>query len=553
MEKINLLLVENIEDEAIVVAEHLGNISTLDIEIHLCQNLQESYLFLRKNKVDIILINLFLPDSYGLHTFISLFKEYPKIPFLILTELNDDEIALEAVKNGAQDFISKEKMDDRLLNKSITYAIERKQSERRLLQSEEKFRQLFQRSKDVIYISTPEGEFIDINPAGLELFGYKQEDMQYLKVKDLYANETDREVLKAELQREGQVTDYELVLKKKDGITLVNCLLSSMIIYDEHTQKTTGYQGIVRDITEKKNAEEALFKTLADLDHANKEMHQLNATLEEKVEQRTTDLQKEKETVEINSKEINESIQYAKRIQASILPPMQRLKDGFLDSFIYYAPKDVVSGDFYWYEKIKNKPLFAVVDCTGHGVPGAFMSIIGYTQLNEIVNQQQITDPGVILRELDKRVRIALHQNALNDKNSKDGMELGIIHMDYAQQKLEFAGAMRPLYLVRGGVVQIFKGSKFSIGGVSLREKEFSTTRIKVKKGDSFYLFSDGYPDQFGGPNGKKFMTKNVGEMLRNVADLPMIEQEKIIKHTIAQWMKGQEQVDDILFTGIKF
>ena len=129
----------------------------------------------------------------------------------------------------------------------------------------------------------------------------------------------------------------------------------------------------------------------------------------------------------------------------------------------------MVSGDFYWYEKIKNNPLFAVVDCTGHGVPGAFMSIIGYTQLNEIVTQQKITDPSAILRELDKRVRTALNQNSMNDKNSKDGMELGLIHVDRSQNRLEFAGAMRPLYLVRKGELEIVKGSKFSIGGISLR------------------------------------------------------------------------------------
>mgnify|MGYP006073248893 CR=1 FL=1 len=162
-----------------------------------------------------------------------------------------------------------------------------------------------------------------------------------------------------------------------------------MIIYNEDNSVKC-YQGIIRDISERKKAEQALFRSLADLDLANKELHMLNETLEHKVEVRTKALKKEKEHVEINSKEINESIQYAKRIQASISPPMRRLEDGFLDFFIYYEPKDVVSGDFYWYYIIKDKPLFALVDCTGHGVPGAFMSIIGYTQLNEIVNQQEL-------------------------------------------------------------------------------------------------------------------------------------------------------------------
>ena len=552
MDKLNLLLVENIEEEALQVADYLGGISALNIDIHFCQNLGESYELLGKEQIDIILLNLFLPDGYGLQSYTSLFSELPDIPCIVLTELDDSAIAAEAVKNGAQDYIPKEKMNSETLYRSITYAIERKQFEKDLRKSEEKYRQLFSRSKDAIYISTPNGEFVDFNPAGLELFGYNEEELPALSVKELYVNKADRDVLRQVLSEYGQVSDYEVILKKKDGKTQVNCLLNTMIIYNEDNSVKC-YQGIIRDISERKKAEQALFRSLADLDLANKELHQLNETLEHKVEARTEALKREKEHVEINSKEINESIQYAKRIQASILPPMQRLEEGFVDSFIYYEPKDVVSGDFYWYEKIKNKPLFAVVDCTGHGVPGAFMSIIGYTQLNEIVNQQEITDPGAILRELDKRVRTALHQNSMNDKNSKDGMELGLIHIDYAHNKLEFAGAMRPLYLVRNGELQIFKGSKFSIGGVSLREKEFTTIYIDIQPGDSVYVFSDGYPDQFGGPNGKKFMTRNVADMLRNIAHLAMSEQEKIIKQTIKRWMKNEEQVDDILICGIKF
>lgn len=552
MEKINVLLVEKIESEAMKVAHYLGEISNLDVDIHHCSNLTESHRILKQESIDIVLLNLFLSDGYGMHSYTSFFSTFSDTPCIVLTELNDTAIAAEAVKNGAQDYIPKDNVSSETLSRAITYSIERKRFEREIRKSEERYRQLFTRSKDAIYISTPKGEFIDFNPAGLSLFGYDEKELPNLSVTDLYVNPTDRHLLREVLERDGQVTDYELVLKKKDGKTLVNCLLSSKILYNEDNS-IKSYQGIIRDITEKKKFEEALFKSLADLDLANQELHQLNETLELKVEERTEALLKEKEIVERNSKEINESIQYAKRIQASILPPMQRLKETFIDSFVYYQPKDVVSGDFYWYEKVKDKPLLAVIDCTGHGVPGAFMSIIGYTQLNEIVTQQKITEPGLILRELDKRVRIALNQNSANGKNSKDGMELGLINVNFEQNKLEFAGAMRPLYLVRQGELKIFKGSKFSIGGISRREKEFTTSRINILPGDSIYLFSDGYPDQFGGTNGKKFMTRNVGNMLRSIAHLPMQEQEKVVKQTIKQWMNEEEQVDDILVCGIKF
>ena len=346
--------------------------------------------------------------------------------------------------------------------------------------------------------------------------------------------------------------DFEVLLYKKGRKDRIFCLLSTMVIHSEDNQ-IIGYQGIIRDITEKKKNDELLLKTLADLDHANKELKTLNTRLEDLVEIRTEQLQKEKNRVENQHKEIKESIQYAKRIQASILPPLKVFKQVFDDSFIFYEPKDVVSGDFYWFERHKNKSLFAIVDCTGHGVPGAFMSIIGYTQLSEIVSDHHLTTPGVVLKELDKRVRIALNQNAAGEKNSNDGMELGLITYYEDQQKIEFSGAMRPLYMVKNGDLHVVKGNKFSIGGSTYLKKEFLTTRINVEKGDCFYLFSDGYADQFGGPKGKKFMTKHVGEMLQGISHLPMSEQGRIVKKTIQDWMKGNDQIDDILMAGIKF
>lgn len=552
MEKINLLLVENSEKDAIGIAELLNTSEQFDYDITNLPDLENTHQFLSENTADIILINLFLSDSYGIHTFDNLFHLYPDIPFVILTDFNDHLIGINAVKKGAQDYIIKEEISSTVLNRSITYSIERKNAERELRKSEEKYRELFLRSNDAIYMSTVDGDFIDINPSGLALFDYSLVDLSSLKVKDLYINDTDREKLKNELANKGQVSDYEVTLIKKDQTTEVNCLLSSMVIHDEN-KNIVGYQGIIKDITAKKKAENALIKSLDDLDIANKELSVLNETLEEKVKERTLQLRKEMGLVEAQHKEIKESIQYAKRIQASILPPLQKIKKGLKESFIYYEPKDLVSGDFYWYEKINNKPLFAVVDCTGHGVPGAFMSIIGYTQLNEIVNEGKITDPGVILKELNKRVKMALNQNALNNKNSKDGMELGIISVNYEQSKLEYAGAMRPLYMVKNGDLHIIKGDKYSIGGVSKHKKEFTTTRINIEKDNCFYLFSDGYPDQFGGPRGKKFMIRHVGEMLKGLAHLPMNEQSVIIKQTIKDWMKDEDQVDDILIAGIKF
>jgi len=552
VDKIEVLLIESSESDALIIAEYLLESKTDKYEINHLLNLEEANSFLDSSSVDIIIVNLFLPDSFGIHAFNNLINKYPDTPVLILTDMKDHHIGINTVKKGAQDYLIKDEINASTLSRSINYAIERKATEEELRKSEEKYRELFERSKDAIYMSTVEGDFVDINSAGLALFGYEKNDMSELKVGDLYVNKTDRDHLKEVLAIKGEVSDYSVDLVKKDRVTVLKCLLSTMVITDEN-QKIIGYQGIIKDISDKKKTEKALIQSLQDLDQANKDLLHLNATLEEKVNERTNDLVKEKELGEAQHKEILESIQYAKRIQASILPPMKKIKNGFPESFIYYEPKDVVSGDFYWYEEVNKKPLFAVVDCTGHGVPGAFMSIIGYTQLNEIISEQKISTPGVILKELDKRVKLALNQNNKEAKNSKDGMELGIMMINYNQKKLEYSGAMRPLYMVKDGDLHIVKGNKFSIGGTSFRKKEFITTRINIEKGDCFYLFSDGYPDQFGGPRGKKFMTRHVGEMLQGIAHLPMSEQGRVVKRTIKDWMGKEDQVDDILITGIKF
>lgn len=552
LEQLNVLIVESSESDALIIGELLSMSIDYNYEIYHVISLSEAEEILNESDIDIILVNLFLPDSFGIHTFNDLFRAFPDIPFIILTEMEDDVVGKNAVQKGAQDFLVKSDIDKDTLNRSIAYAIERKKTEDQLRKSEERYRELFVRSNDAIYISTTDGDFIDVNPAGLKLFGYDLNDIDYIKVNDLYIDDNDRHRLMEILEKNGEVSDYEVDLLKKDGITVLHCMLSTIVIRDKQDQ-IIGYQGIIKDITEKRKAEEALIKSLRDLDQANKELKNLNATLEQKVEERTKQLLEEKETVENQNKEITESINYAKRIQASILPSLHKIREKLPDSFIYYAPKDIVSGDFYWYDYNRNKAFFAVIDCTGHGVPGAFMSIIGYTQLNEIVPCEKITDPGVILKELDKRVRIALNQNSAADFSSKDGMELGLIAVNFEQQKIEFAGAMRPLYFVKDDDLHIVKGDKYSIGGESRHKKSFKTHRIGFERGDCFYLFSDGYPDQFGGPRGKKFMTKNVGEMVKSMAHLPMKDQGNIVKNAMLNWMRDDEQVDDILIAGIKF
>src|SRR5690554_110335 len=401
-------------------------------------------------------------------------------------------------------------------------------------------------------MTTKNGDFIDINSAGLKLFGYSENDINKITVSDLYINDEDRRKLTQKLEDEGEIFNYEVDLKKKDGKTVINCILNSTVIRNGNDE-ITGYQGFIKDISKRKKTEEALFKSLKKLDEANRELKSLNTTLEQKVNNRTKELFQEKEVVMGQNKEITESMNYAKRIQASILPSLSKIQEKLPDSFIYYSPKEIVSGDFYWFESARKKAFFAVVDCTGHGVPGAFMSIIGHTQLNEIISDEQFNQPHLILKELDKRVRHVLRQNDNVPHKNKDGMELGFMVIDFEKKIIEYSGAMRPLYYVKDGSLHIVKGDKFSIGGSSRHKKQFKTYKISFSKNDCFYLFSDGYPDQFGGEKGKKFKTQNVAEMIKSMAHLPMKNQFKIVQVALKEWMKNEQQIDDILFTGIKF
>lgn len=475
------------------------------------------------------------------------------MPFIVLTGINDEYIGVNAVKNGAQDFLVKGNFDGMLLSRSIQYSIARKKTEVDLRRSENRYKALFHNSIDAIYMTNQNGQFIDMNPAGLALFEINEADLFTYSANNLYTIEAERRILLEYIDKHNGVKDFEIKLKKQKSGNEIDCLLSSIRIFDE-SQNQILYQGIIRDITAKKKAEQTLNQSLMALDNANESLMSLNNRLEEIVDERTYELNKEKEVVEIQNLEIKKSIQYAKRIQSSILPSISYIKQSLPDSFVQYQPKDIVSGDFYWFSRIGSKVIIAAVDCTGHGVPGAFMSIIGYTALNYIVNDKRILEPSVILKELDKQVKISINQQGANRENSYDGMELGICVIDYEQFKIEFSGANRPFYLINNTGLQKITTSKNSIGGDSKlgKSKDFLTYRTTFKKGDSFYLLSDGYVDQFGGPKGKKFMSKNMTRLIEEVSSLSMREQGKLFEKNINDWRGLEDQVDDILVIGVR-
>jgi ligand-binding sensor domain-containing protein/serine phosphatase RsbU (regulator of sigma subunit) len=270
-----------------------------------------------------------------------------------------------------------------------------------------------------------------------------------------------------------------------------------------------------------------------------------NRILEAKVAERTQELAQK-------NADITSSIQYAKRIQSATLPDLEVIYAHFPQSFILYKPKDIVSGDFYWFEEKDGKNILCVGDCTGHGVPGALMSMIGHNILNQVVLEKGITQPDQILNSLNEGVRSALKQDQ-HEEDTTDGMDIGIISYDKTKNEILFAGALRPLIVVHKGMLSKVDSDRFPIGGSQdTRDMKFSMHRFSVEPGDTLYMFSDGYADQFGGVKGKKFMMKNLISKLQSIQDLSMHQQSAALEHTFEEWKSGFQQVDDVLVVGVR-
>lgn len=264
------------------------------------------------------------------------------------------------------------------------------------------------------------------------------------------------------------------------------------------------------------------------------------------------EIEEKNRVVEARNKDILDSINYAKRIQEAILPPPAVVRSLFPHSFVLYKPKDIVCGDFYWFEEKGGKKMFAAVDCTGHGVPGAFMSVVGYNHLNQAVNEMGLTKPSDILDQMNRNVTATLRQS-YEESSVRDGMDLALVAIDPASMTLEFAGANNPVWLIRNSELIEIKGDKFPVGFFLGEElKKFTNHTIKLQSGDSVYVFSDGFEDQFGGEKGKKFMSRRLKQLLQENQHLPMEQQLIELENTFESYRGNHEQVDDICMIGVK-
>jgi len=255
--------------------------------------------------------------------------------------------------------------------------------------------------------------------------------------------------------------------------------------------------------------------------------------------------------LQIRNKDLTDSLNYAQRIQAALLPAEHHIRKIFSNYFIFYRPKHIVSGDFYWFSERNGKYFIAAADCTGHGVPGALMSMIGLELIQKIINELKVDDSDQILITMNRELESAFFREESGKALIRDGIEMSICVIDRKTREMEFSGAFLPVYIVRDDKLIEIKGDKKNVVQ-SFAMVSFSKSTFRLQKGDMLYLFSDGYADQFGGPDNKKFMYRRLRHILLTISKYPLSDQQRILDETILSWMGGSDQIDDMMILGVK-
>jgi len=407
-------------------------------------------------------------------------------------------------------------------------------------------------------------QFVQVNDS---LFNLENSEQMAIAEAKYNSEKKQLEIEKLENQKaldNEKIVRQELENKKKTIINYTffigSALLFIFIIY------------VLKSLKQKKKANKILRYQKAEIEEQNEELNQLVEeirTQKEEIETQRDRLEQQKTELEEVNIDVSNSIEYAKKIQRSILSDTKVLKQYISDSFVFFKPRDVVSGDFYWWAKVENQLIVTAADSTGHGVPGAFMSMLGVSFLREIVLKEYITHPGVVLRRMRKEIINALRQKQAASNHSfsanKDGMDMALISLDLSTKILQYAGANNPLYIITKHQRSLIGFKNLSgLEGfyeikpdkmpISIYDKmdRFETHEIQLLEGDQVYMFSDGFADQFGGVKGKKFKYKPFKRLLLENSNLPMVEQRELLYKTFMEWKGTEEQVDDIVVLGIR-
>ncbi|MCE3281241.1 MAG: pas/pac sensor protein [Bacteroidetes bacterium] len=377
---------------------------------------------------------------------------------------------------------------------------------------------ILEKLNSLIVVVNKSGKVEYVSPSAKRILGFEPEQLMGEGWWELTRdNVTERENIRSlalkQLEQESLLATvpYERVLKTSAGA-------EKWILWNTSKGPMNTLVGIGHDITDRKKAELQLLEK-------NKELEQHN-------------------------KDMVDSIQYASRIQEAILPDVQKIRETFKDAFVLYEPKDVVSGDYYFFYKKKNKVFVAAVDCTGHGVPGALMSIIANGILKEVIVKKGIEEPSDILYALDDELFLAL--NKQDGGITYDGMDVSLGVFDLENNTLTYSGAFRPMLMIRNNEIIEFEGNRYPIGFYGDVSKKFVSLTTDLQENDTFYFFTDGYCDQFGGEKKKKFNRKRFKELLLSAQSMEMEEQESFLQYALLNWRQEEEQMDDILVMGVK-
>ncbi len=457
-----------------------------------------------------------------------------------------------------------------------------------LADQERRYRTLFEDAGDAIILLRPDGRFFDCNYMACEYFNMSREELKGMTPVQLspefqYDGEgsAEKSVHNIDLALQEGAQRFEWRHKKSDG----TCFDASVSLNKIVVSGEVYIQAILKDITQQKEDEKELDEYRSrleklveekteDLAFANEALNNRNEELFQLVEQvseQRDELEIQKNHIEMIHEQLTQSIDYAQRIQDSILPNFDSLKLLVSDRFVFFLPKDIVSGDFYWWASVEGSTVVAAVDCTGHGVPGAFMSMLGMSLLREVVQKEYVTHPAVILHRIRKEVIRTLNQcNSVN--SDKDGMDMSVVSIDQKNKKMLYGGANNPVYIVRNvkenGLFDVnsprqrrmlkgdfelleIKPDKMPVA-IYERMDRFEAVEVQLKQGDQVYLFSDGYADQFGGADGKKFKYQTFREAILGGAHKAMEEQYLELWETFLNWKGDEEQVDDVVVLGLK-
>lgn len=534
---------------------------------------------IKQEEPDVIVSDYSLPQFNGIEAFLTIKNLGLEIPFIMITGQLPEETIMECIKEGVDDYVIKSSL--KRLSIAIDNALQRKYDRSELQTmadnlelTERKFKNIFRfagiaicevaipnieqiRAKSKTWRKAGleemreyirEFEIIETNEEMLNLFASTSKDHLSSRFDEIFIEESLAAIRFIFRQL---ALDSDQIEEKINLITLETGKVFVRFKAVQTSRTQSHYIFSFVDLTDVRRSEDRLNKVIQRMEglveHRTEELSIVNKELKFQA----TERERINNLMRDNYVHMTESIIAAKRIQQLMLPQKQSVADAFDDVFIYLRPKDIVSGDFYWFYGKENRCWIAGVDCTGHGVPGAFMSMIGSNLLSQSVIGNQTMSTSTILHDIDTHVIRELKQHEQGTETST-GMDLSLCSFDFGKMEMRFSGAFHQLYLMRDGELHQFKGDRYPLGGTFLQEKLFTEHVIPIIKGDCIYMTTDGFMDQFGGPNNKKFTRKRFIQLLHDIQGNGMYDQEMMLKSALQDWKGTYEQVDDILVIGLK-